>query len=337
MNTNDLKEYVKKVLELESSIYMQKEAICNLEANVDNLLETKFTPHKNLYNYKLYKRPEMKVDFTMFISSYLLGFLIGFIGGVIYKYTTSLVASMFEVIKNGFLVGILVGFFGWIIYSLYEFIVFKKLCKKTKNDNAKIIKNTDEANKQIEAYNNEVEKENYERKLKIEKEINYLNNQIDSIKEIKKQTENTLVQFYEKNVIYPKYRDLIAVSSFNDYLLSGVCVELEGHEGCYNKYDIEIRLNTIIYKIDEVLDNLEKIEKNQHSLYIEMKKCSSRLELIMDGMDSVINKIENIKDQNAMAIEAQKNSNAVLEFYAEENTRNINDIKWLNTIETIWK
>lgn len=341
MNTNDLKKYVKKVLDLESSIYMQKEAISNLEANVDILLETEFKPTQRLYKYNLYEMPKISLDSIVFFAVYMLSLFVGFASGVvgryIYEESAVLINDFGTEVKTGILVGIIVGIVGCIIYYVYKVIEFKRLCKQTKADNTKIMKDTDEINNQIVAYNNQVENENYERKLKIEEELNYLNNQINCIKEVKKQTENTLAQFYEKNIIYPKYRDLIAVASFNDYLMSGVCSELEGHEGCYNKYDIEIRLNTIIYKIDEVLDNLDKIEKNQHSLYIEMKNCSSKLENIMEGMSSVVNEIENLRDQNAMAIETQKNSNAVLEFYAEENARNIDDIKWLNTIETIWK
>lgn len=47
-------------------------------------------------------------------------------------------------------------------------------------------------------------------------------------------------------ILYPKYRNIVPVSMFIDYLASHRCEKLEGHEGAYNLYENELRLNSII-------------------------------------------------------------------------------------------
>ena len=69
---------------------------------------------------------------------------------------------------------------------------------------------------------------------------------------------------YSLDVIFPKYRNIIAVSSFYEYLLSGRCDKLEG---AYNIFESELRMNLIINKIDDVIKHLEKIEQHQYMLY----------------------------------------------------------------------
>ena len=51
-------------------------------------------------------------------------------------------------------------------------------------------------------------------------------------------TIELLNNYYDKNIIYPKYRDLVALCMIYEYLVSGRCLTLEGRNGAYNKYDI---------------------------------------------------------------------------------------------------
>ena len=62
-----------------------------------------------------------------------------------------------------------------------------------------------------------------------------------------------LVSFYSKNIIYPKYRGLVPIAAFYEYFNSGRCDTLTGHEGAYNIYETEIRMNIIIAKLDDCL------------------------------------------------------------------------------------
>ena len=82
--------------------------------------------------------------------------------------------------------------------------------------------------------------------------------------------EQALEMLYDENVIFPKYRNMVAIITINEYLMSGRCFELEGPNGAYNLYEMELRQNIIIGQLATVIDNLEQIRNNQFSLYREL-------------------------------------------------------------------
>ena len=69
-----------------------------------------------------------------------------------------------------------------------------------------------------------------------------------------------LKQLYGKNLLPPVYRNLVAVGTLYGYLINGRCTTIEGHGGIYDTYEYDVKLNTIICKLDDVLDNLESIK-----------------------------------------------------------------------------
>ena len=106
---------------------------------------------------------------------------------------------------------------------------------------------------------------------------------IDLDKEIEAATELLASLFKQKNqlyateIIYGKYRDLAAVTSFYEYLLSGRCEALDGVNGCYNLYESELRANIIINKLDAIGDSLEQIKGNQYMLYSQLSQINTEL------------------------------------------------------------
>ena len=85
-------------------------------------------------------------------------------------------------------------------------------------------------------------------------------------------------QYYQKGIIYQKYRNFIAVSSFYEYLESGRCSTLEGHEGAYNIFENEIRQNLILTKLDEIIVELKNIQRNQYMLYTAIEQSNRKLD-----------------------------------------------------------
>ncbi len=93
--------------------------------------------------------------------------------------------------------------------------------------------------------------------------------------------ENALEQLYAENVIFPKYRNLVAVTAINEYFMSGRCDKLEGPDGAYNLYEMELRQNIIIAQLSSIIDNLEQIRNNQYSLYEELQKSNYTINEIL--------------------------------------------------------
>ncbi len=104
-----------------------------------------------------------------------------------------------------------------------------------------------------------------------------MQNEYNKLSRKLEETQDTLLQMYSLDVIFPKYRNIIAVSSFYEYLLSGRCDKLEGAEGAYNIFESELRMNLIINKIDDVIKHLEKIEQHQYMLYSAIQENNKQV------------------------------------------------------------
>lgn len=92
---------------------------------------------------------------------------------------------------------------------------------------------------------------------------------------------------YQMDVIYPKYRNIVAVSSIYEYLASGRCSRLDGPDGAYNLYEMELRQNIVIGQLSAISGNLEQIKNNQYTLYQDLLTANHQsFEMLSDISDS---------------------------------------------------
>lgn len=106
--------------------------------------------------------------------------------------------------------------------------------------------------------------------------------------------ENALLEHYNQNIIFPKYRNMVAITTINEYLMSGRCYELEGPDGAYNLYELELRQNIIIGQLSAIVDSLEQIKSNQFSLYQELAKAN-------DTLLDIFSEVEGVNESARMA------------------------------------
>lgn len=168
--------------------------------------------------------------------------------------------------------------------------------KKIEEDNADTIKEINDLKEQITKKENSkniiindyVSKtDNYIQLKKIEYEIDY-------VERIIKNDFKILNQLLSYNIIYGKYRNMIAISSFIDYLKSGRCNTLDGPNGAYNLYEQESRADIIINKMDAIIDSLDNIKENQYYLYEQLTAINRSLDTIQDDL-LVSNKLNAIQ------------------------------------------
>lgn len=126
-----------------------------------------------------------------------------------------------------------------------------------------------------------------EQKMKLDSEVFQARSEAERLTVPIAEAQNALQQLYDKNVIYPKYRNMVAVCTIYEYLESGRCSTLDGPNGAYNLYESELRQNLIISKLDEVIDNMAIIQNNQFQLY---KKLDS-IETSIRNLDKSLEKI----------------------------------------------
>ena len=131
---------------------------------------------------------------------------------------------------------------------------------------------------------NEIQKENKNRKNQIQQ----LTTQIAVAEAYRQQVETSLrsskanlEKMYGYNVVFPKYRNYVMVSSIYEYFCSGRCTTLEGHDGAYNILELELRLDKIITRLDNILKNLEAIRANQYTLYSCLQDSSQKIGMLL--------------------------------------------------------
>ena len=90
-----------------------------------------------------------------------------------------------------------------------------------------------------------------------------------------KETKENLERVYSKNIIYPKYRNLPALTSIYEYYVTGRCEELSGPYGAYNLYEDEVRKDKVISQLNTIIANLEQLKQNQYKLYEQVCQIQS--------------------------------------------------------------
>lgn len=152
---------------------------------------------------------------------------------------------------------------------------------------------------------------------------------LQNLKKQENKARKVCAKIYSAHVIYGKYCNYVAVCSFYDYVASGRCSALEGADGAYNKYELEIRMDKIIVQLDKVIKNLELIRSNQYKLYIEMKNAENELKRIhssvnhiSEQMNTVIVGMEAIYAQNERNNERLNAQMQMIRNQTEELIRN---------------
>ena len=147
-------------------------------------------------------------------------------------------------------------------------------------------KNQEEQKKELNSLKNEPEKhimellnenEYFNKTKSIAYEMSFIVYQLEKFIEIRS-------DMYSYNIIYGKYRNFIALSSFMDYFMSGRCETLEGSTGAYNLYEQESRSDIIINKMDIIINRLDQIADNQYYIYNKLSEINDSLRMISDQL-----------------------------------------------------
>lgn len=109
------------------------------------------------------------------------------------------------------------------------------------------------------------------------------------------QTYFLLNEYYRLNYIYPDYRGLVPICMIYQYLDSGRCSTLTGHEGAYNLYESELRMNKILGKLDDIIVRLDEILDNQRILANELMQSNKNVEYLCNSVDTIGETTELIK------------------------------------------
>ncbi|MBR5344937.1 MAG: hypothetical protein IK127_03855 [Clostridia bacterium] len=147
------------------------------------------------------------------------------------------------------------------------------------------------------------------------------NNGLASLNKNKAALQRMIDKYYEADYVFPKYRNLSALTSIYEYLSSGRCDELTGPNGAYNLYESELRQNLIIAQLSIIIANLEQIRQNQYTLYQEMTKINATTRKISAQLDTLTSYTYTLAELTALNT-----------FYSGVNAANTAAVAYLGTL-----
>lgn len=127
----------------------------------------------------------------------------------------------------------------------------------------------------------------------------------DEIKQAKQLLKKLIVvrnSLYSLDIVFEKYRNYVAVATFYEYILSGRCDTLKGSNGAYNLYENEIRMNTVISQLEQVIESLKSIKKCQYMLYISISDMNEELKELNCTMDKIASYTKSISFDSSVTI-----------------------------------
>lgn len=263
MKEINIHEYLKHILELEKLKFTTQQTISKLQA-------TNFEEQPKPF----IKKAELETSGSAGCLSGVLGGILGLVMGC----------------SVDFFAGICFGgFFAWIGYKIGHEIDMKNNESKQREENFK-----------IQTQNNEIERKNKEVAAKVTEKKEMIDFSIKQLQVAYDSTEYTLNKLYSMDIIYPKYRNFVAVASLYEYIDSGRCAELTGADGAYNLFELEIRLDKIITGLDRILSKLDAIMENQFYLYSAIKELQPVIQNISDKIVDYSDKLDNIQRNTAI-------------------------------------
>lgn len=244
---NFMKQYLKDLYTIEKEKYCSERAKQEYDNIIDSLGKTSIDSPYELYGYF---KGEMDVKAILLRG---IGYGIG--GAVACDFCVGwLVENWVIPAIVGFIIGCLFGLFmGWWDES------------DSKAESDKAYKERQEDNERI--------------KEELEQAEVYKGKRVPFIQNVNS-CNQALKQLYDLDIIFPKYRNFIAISQIYEYYMSGRCTTLEGHEGAYNIFENEARQNIIILQLNNVLNQLEQIKQNQYMIYQAIQESNAILNQI---------------------------------------------------------
>lgn len=294
MSAIDLKEYTTKAVELESAIYTQRKL---MEEHREKIQEQRPAAPKE----EILQEPvkPSKSDYIVQSTSFPLLTICSLIAVIV---AIIMIFAVYAKIESGDLeisdiiscvFGVILGIFG----ALYLFAAIS-----TSRDEEKLQNQKDELydfaltkyDEQLAAHKEAVRNAHVQHLKDMEEfslqDKNYTEKAdaiFDKHSSVLKSLECALQELYSQDVIFPKYREMVAITTINEYLISGRCYELEGPDGAYNLYEMELRQNVIIGQLSSIVSSLEQIKSNQFSLYQELVKANQTISEILEEVEGV--------------------------------------------------
>lgn len=310
MTTAELKEYLGMVVQVEKEVDTQKRLCQQISQKVDGYNHSIETLKNRINNIAFPSRPAReKIDSYSAVCSIIYWAIICFI--------------IFFILDK-------------IFALLFGIVMALKIRFSLLNDKEENEKSYEQS---LNRYNEAFAAAQTAR-ASFQKQIEELKTQKQVAETYRQQVEKALAssrrnldKMYSYNVVFPKYRNYVMVSSLYEYLCAGRCTTLEGHEGAYNILELEIRLDRIITQLDRILQNLAAIQANQYTLYSCLQDSNRKMDMLLQEENRMADGILHLGTQASAVnarLESLQKSSELTNYLTECNQRELHYMNRMN-------
>lgn len=278
MSDNQLIKYLEYAIEIEKTVYVQEQLIEKIKNKIARLGIRQNFPYPSESHSSMKECFEMSFSGGLVIGG-VIGAIIGLISG------TGFFGKILNTIASGIggvIIGGIIGVATTPIWYGIGYALAGSRLKKALAEREEDVRFDDQ---------------------RVKKELNQAANLKVMLSQLEKKCSESKAlrrKWYDAGPLYKDYQNVIAICSFYQYLDSGRCNMLEGHEGAYNIFENERRLDRIWMVLDEILKDLRQIKHYQSRLYNVLQEGNRKLDNLLDESVRQSNTLQRISDQNAV-------------------------------------
>ena len=294
LNVQQLKEYLKNVFDLEGALYQHQQLVDGYTTRrrenvpsepVKRLPTPPSKPIPRLATSTPNNTPSLKMMGLAFVFA-----IAGFFSLFLIFYPLSIMGEWWadeESCTSMIIFGVIL--LPIAIYCFYLMMQEKKKQKEQlESENQEDYKKYERAMETHRVAVANAEKEHANKmQLYVQRKEAYnreTNEQLQKFNEVKTTLQVSLTKLYAQNIVYAKYRNLVAISTIYEYFDSGRCTELEGPNGAYNMYEGELRSNIIICSLSQIISDLGQIKNGQYALYEQIRRSNENVTHLLNNI-----------------------------------------------------
>lgn len=171
--------------------------------------------------------------------------------------------------------------------------------------------------RQVDAINLENQKDSYASEI--------VENEFKEATELLKSLYDARGQLYGLGIVHNRYQNMVALSTFYDYLTIGRCTELEGINGAYNLYESELRANLIIEKLDDIKDTQYMIHSTLMSIDNNLDYLNTLTTTALASVQNMEKNVERIAENTDMIA----HNTAISAYYSKINAEMTNALGFM--------
>lgn len=313
MDSRQLQAYLKQVVSLEVQCQTADKAYQTCRNKLNQLGLPKVPPAKPVLNKTVKTEVNSKRRLS-FIGRLLIILSIIFVVvtivfpmclGILLAATTTSVSFDAGLFRT-FIIIAVIAFASGVVCIL--------IAKRTqKQEEAKAQSQIDQQQREYEAaclrYNAVIQKD----RQRVESEkamIPTLQKDIQMLDDRRKKSVQLLDKYYALDVIKPKYRNLLCVATFLEYLENERCYTLTGPDGCYNKFEEERQRGLIIAQLNNISRQLDQIRKTQERVADALDEIQNNTSRLCEGVQGLNGKMDIVmQDQRTIAYYTEQAAN----------------------------